>query len=487
MKQPFSLPILRGIWVAVVLIGLASGLVIPLPVVAITLLDSADYTFVYPNLPDPAVWSVSAQGNVTQVPIDGTGLAMGDPDNLAELMYGHPTPFLTGDPNDPNFHNTATFRVRAMVPYVFDGSLAWWDHAIGWRMIVDDGVHRLELALSRDAFFARKVWLDDCPSFVPMPFPWDNELTNTYEIRRLSNGDYEITLANEDPLAPGPFTRTILAGQLPPSNGTPMFAWGSTLYGGGAYYWVEAHAEVSGPMVTNQPPVAGPIAAPLDPIPVNTAISASAPFSDPDVADTHTALWDWGDGSTSPGVVSEANGAGSAGGDHTYAAAGIYPLTLTISDDTEASASTTFQYLVVYDPSAGFVTGGGWIDSPAGAYKPDPALSGKATFGFVSKYQKGATVPTGKTEFQFHAASLDFKSSSYEWLVVNQGGTNAQFKGSGTIDGTGSYKFMLWAGDGAPDSFRIKIWEEPGGVEAVVYDNGIEQPIGGGSIIVHKD
>jgi hypothetical protein len=144
------------------------------------------------------------------------------------------------------------------------------------------------------------------------------------------------------------------------------------------------------------------------------------------------------------------------------------------------------QYLVVYDPSAGFVTGGGWIDSPAGAYKPDPALSGKATFGFVSKYQKGATVPNGKTEFRLLAAGLDFRSTGYEWLVVNQGGTNAQFKGSGTIDGAGSYKFMLWAGDGAPDSFRIKIWEEPDGVEVVVYDNGVKQPIVGGSIIVHK-
>ncbi len=60
---------------------------------------------------------------------------------------------------------------------------------------------------------------------------------------------------------------------------------------------------------------------------------------------------------------------------------------------------------------------GGWITSPAGAYVLDTTLAGKATFGFVSKYQKGATVP-GNTEFQFKVADLNFKSTSYDWLVV---------------------------------------------------------------------
>jgi hypothetical protein len=141
---------------------------------------------------------------------------------------------------------------------------------------------------------------------------------------------------------------------------------------------------------------------------------------------------------------------------------------------------------VVHDPSAGFVTGGGWIDSPEGAYAPDPLLTGKATFGFVSKYKKGAQTPEGNTEFVFKAADLNFHSTSYDWLVVNQGGSNAQFKGSGTINGEGDYRFKLWAGDGEPDTFRIKIWEEDeNDNETVIYDNGFDQPIGGGSIVIH--
>ena len=42
--------------------------------------------------------------------------------------------------------------------------------------------------------------------------------------------------------------------------------------------------------------------------------------------------------------------------------------------------------LAVYDTGGGFVTGGGWITSPPGAYASDPQLTGKAQFGFVSKY-----------------------------------------------------------------------------------------------------
>jgi hypothetical protein len=119
----------------------------------------------------------------------------------------------------------------------------------------------------------------------------------------------------------------------------------------------------------------------------------------------------------------------------------------------------------------------------------DDCLSGKANFGFVSKYKKGADTPTGNTEFQFHAAGLNFHSSSYDWLVVT-GSDFAKFKGVGTINGEGEYKFMLWAGDGTgtdgADTFRIRIWtEDEFGVETDVYDNGMDQDIGGGSIVVH--
>ena len=38
-----------------------------------------------------------------------------------------------------------------------------------------------------------------------------------------------------------------------------------------------------------------------------------------------------------------------------------------------------------------------------------------ASFGLVSKYQKGRTVPTGETQFQFEMANFRFQSVSHEW------------------------------------------------------------------------
>ncbi|MFL6719604.1 MAG: hypothetical protein ACJ8G3_24920, partial [Burkholderiaceae bacterium] len=182
-----------------------------------------------------------------------------------------------------------------------------------------------------------------------------------------------------------------------------------------------------------------------------------------------------------------------------FSAAGLYNVTVSVTDSSGLT-STVGRQVVVYDPSAGFVTGGGWIMSPAGAYKADERLSGRATFGFVSKYLKGANKPTGETEFRFQAGVLNFYSNNYDWLVV--GGARAQYKGTGVINGRGSYQFLLTAvdgdliGKGTADRFRIKIWHRDDSTNADVtdYDNQINSTaagsdqegtvIGGGSISV---
>jgi PKD repeat protein len=252
----------------------------------------------------------------------------------------------------------------------------------------------------------------------------------------------------------------------------------------------ESDAQCTTATIANVAPTIGPIVAPIDPVQLGTAdICAAAEFVDLGEADTHTAEWDWGDGVATPGTIDEALGYGFVDDCYTYTEAGIYTVSLAVTDDEGASGESTYQYVVVYDPSGGFVTGGGWIDSPAGAYAGDLSLAGVASFGFVSKYKKGAQVPTGNTEFVFQSGDLSFHSSSYQWLVVNQGGANAQFKGAGSINDAGDYKFMLWAGDGGKgdnDTFRIKIWEEDdSGNPSVIYDNGVKQIIGGGSIVIH--
>lgn len=131
----------------------------------------------------------------------------------------------------------------------------------------------------------------------------------------------------------------------------------------------------------------------------------------------------------------------------------------------------------------GFITGGGWIQSPAGAYLADPTMTGKAAFEFDAKYLKGKIVPSGYTTFTFYAPGMVFRASGYEWLAFNSTYKKAQLQGIGYLNGEPGVHFKMWVADGKPDAFRIRIWAADG---TPVYDNGTLQPIGGGSIIVHK-
>jgi len=218
---------------------------------------------------------------------------------------------------------------------------------------------------------------------------------------------------------------------------------------------------------------------------IGETVTLIGDINDPDSDDTHTYHVNWDDGISDNNLY------------HRYGTAGVYTISTHVEDSNGGVSPIVQVMVVVYDPSAGFVTGGGWFDSPQGAYTPDPSLTGKANFGFVAKYKKGATTPDGQTEFVFQTAGLNFHSMSYEWLVV--AGNKAMFKGVGTIDGQ-EYKFMLMAIDGdlkngdGIDKFRIRIWSEDIlGNESVIYDNQPDAMVdddpvtelGGGSIVIH--
>jgi len=246
--------------------------------------------------------------------------------------------------------------------------------------------------------------------------------------------------------------------------------------------------DTTAPVVTITGPSGGAVYA------IGNAVTFTGSFTDSYGA-PHAATWTF-DTITQPGTVTE-GAPGTVSASYTFTAAGVYRVKLTVTDAC-GNAGTADQIggvdalVVVYDPSAGFVTGNGLIDSPAGAYPADPLVTGKASCGFVSKYKKGAAAPTGETQFQLRTAGLTFNSTAYEWLVVSGG--RAQFKGSGMVNGTAGYGFILTAEDGAitggTDKFRIKIT----GPSDVIYDNQMGDPddaalttgLRGGSIIINS-
>lgn len=69
-------------------------------------------------------------------------------------------------------------------------------------------------------------------------------------------------------------------------------------------------------------------------------------FSDMGVADTHEALIDWGDGTTTVASLTQGTGEGSFFGRHTYTEAGVFKVTVTVADsDADAEAVETIAYI----------------------------------------------------------------------------------------------------------------------------------------------
>lgn len=226
---------------------------------------------------------------------------------------------------------------------------------------------------------------------------------------------------------------------------------------------------------------------------VGSPVTLTASYGDAGTNDTHTCVVDWGDGSLPQSGTASA---GQCTVTRPAPTVGVNQVTVTVTDDDDGLDTATTDFLVVYDPTGGFVTGGGHIPVPAGSLSTDPAASGRASFGFNSKYHKGASKPSGNTEFQFHAGAVNFQSTDYQWLVVS--GAKAQYRGTGTVNGVAGYEFLVTAYDGqargassTADAFRIKIWDSAG----TLFDNrrgtsddfssSTGQALSGGSIVIH--
>jgi len=242
--------------------------------------------------------------------------------------------------------------------------------------------------------------------------------------------------------------------------------------------------------IINSNPVILNITGPISPVEVGTQVPITANFMDGDPRshisyDTYTATFAWGDGSQSTYALP--NGTQQVTGTHVYSQVGVYTVIVTIVDDNGGTGTGNYSFVVVYEPNVqpgtGFVTGGGWIVTPAGSYRPDPSITGTANFGLNCKYKKGQQTPSGETEFNFQEADLNFHSGNYDWLTVT--GSVAKYKGTGTINGAGSYGFILTATDGGKtDAFRIQIWDKATGT--VIFDNNADTVLSGGQIVVHR-
>src|SRR5262249_18422076 len=141
---------------------------------------------------------------------------------------------------------------------------------------------------------------------------------------------------------------------------------------------------------------------------VGSTVSFSGRFWDA-AGSKHTAQWAFVTSAstiTQPGIVVEPTGTrpGAVRGTYTFTTNGVYLVRLTVTDygglsNTAIMVGDVEALVVIYDPSAGFVSGSGYFYSPLGALAANPALSADAGFGFVSQYFRNATNPKGNTVF----------------------------------------------------------------------------------------
>jgi PKD repeat protein len=207
---------------------------------------------------------------------------------------------------------------------------------------------------------------------------------------------------------------------------------------------------------------------------VNTSVGFTGAFTD-DPRATHSARWSFG-AMAAPGAVTESSR--SVAASWTFRAAGVYPVSLAVTDQAGRTSIASkvngrAAAVVVYDPAAGSLKAHGRIESPAGALTANPRLATRADFQIDCKYPKGATAPTGSSQFKLEVGRLDFRGNRFEWLVIS--GASVQLRGSGKVNGRGAYDILLAAvdgdvsGGGGVDRVRVRIINRATG--AVVYDN----------------
>ncbi|MDQ3548482.1 MAG: PKD domain-containing protein [Chloroflexota bacterium] len=210
-------------------------------------------------------------------------------------------------------------------------------------------------------------------------------------------------------------------------------------------------------------------------------------FTDAGALDTHTAVFDWGDGTTSDGTIDESFGSGTASGSHIYATPGLYTVSLTVTDDDGGTGDATYAYLVIVDPTGGKVVGAGTFSSPTGAYLADPSFVGAVALYVNVEHKQQAMSPSGHVQMHLVARpgrpELMLTSTDLDWLVVDgerawMMGTASQLKIPGLWRSSQpqvEYGFLVSIVDGKPgrhgepDLVRIKLWDSS--TRAVIYDS----------------
>lgn len=111
----------------------------------------------------------------------------------------------------------------------------------------------------------------------------------------------------------------------------------------------------------------------------------------------------------------------------------------------------------------------------AGTYESTtaPGRLRQVALALVASNRPTGGAPAGTLQFLSLGDRISFASSSLTWSTANPARTLARVEGTGRLNGVGGYTFVLWVGDGQPDTVRLQVRSGPLGAQTVVLDTQV--------------
>ena len=183
--------------------------------------------------------------------------------------------------------------------------------------------------------------------------------------------------------------------------------------------------------------------------------------------------WSWGDGATGTGVTSS----------HTYAAAGSYPVALTVTDNAGATAGATRTATPAAAPSGPFAVdsfartlSAGWGSADKGGAWTVSGLTSKYSVGGGSGSMTAKagetdsvvlqTVSSTDTDFRltFATSAIATGNGTYVTLIGRRAGTNLEYQGGARVRADGSVGIRVLALTGTSTAVTLKPETVPSGL-----------------------
>lgn len=187
--------------------------------------------------------------------------------------------------------------------------------------------------------------------------------------------------------------------------------------------------------VTVTAPMLGPVVVTSEILPVGGSGEIEVSLFDPDPGDTHEAVIEWGDGTTSAGTVSGSpqSGEGVVTGAHQYDEPGVYDLVVTVTDRSGLVATAEYGSLAVVALGGGGLHASGAIPGT----RPPTVVSINLTTARAGIV--GSVALHGSQRFRSDAISALVSTGSQGWAL-----------GTGTYQDVPGYGFWVHVMGTAP-------------------------------------